>query len=527
MKKFGNFLYFLPLAAALQFCATSALADTKYEAESATQSKCEIVSGDKYSEGKAVKMTDAKASLTFDVSVETSAKYKLFIAAEGIGGEKSVYCSVNGANMTFKCEAYGEVEVGTFSLKETGNTISITPFWTWYNIDYIRIEAAESSITFDIASRPVNANATESALKLYAFLAENFGDRTISGIMTGNMDGSDGKSVKAHEDVQAVYKASGYYPALVGFDFMNGTGVETDKSNSWFKEYNDKVLSLAKDVWNQGGIPDFSWHWRDPSRTTGEFYSKDAKLNFTTAMNADGSWNTGSALYKNLIKDIDIVAGYFLSLQEDGVACIFRPLHEANGGWFWWGTQGAEAYKKLFQLVYDEMVNVKGVNNVIWDWNADFNLGTEWCPGAEYYDIVSTDIYNNANDHSSNYPAFDKLKEATEGKKIIALAENGPIPDIELMADDEAMWSWWMPWYQSWDGKFVDKTSKDEWKKCMSDTRVITLEDMPGWDNYSSVDTLNSVSPATSVTFNLFGISCQNAGKGDIFIKDGKKMIIK
>lgn len=528
MKRSGKDSFFVLLAFVLHFCTFSAMADTKYEAESAALIKCETFSDNKYSEGKAVKVTDANASTTFKVNVDSRAKYKLFVAAEGIGGKKTVKCSVNGNTTSFNCNAYEEVEIGTFIFENTiSNTIIITPSWTWYNIDYVRIEAAGPDIVFEIANYPINANATESAVKLYSFLAENFGKRSISGMMTGSMDGTNGQSIKSHEDIQAVYKASGYYPVLVGFDFMNGTGIETDKQNSWFKEYNDNVLSLAKDVWKQGGIPDFSWHWRDPSRATGEFYSEDATVNFTSAMNADGTWDTESALYKNLIKDIDIIAGYFLDLQDAGVACIFRPLHEANGGWFWWGTQGAEAYKKLYQLVYHEIVDVKGVNNVIWDWNADYTTGTEWCPGEEYYDIVSTDIYNNANDHSSNYPAFDKLKAATSGKKIIALAENGPIPDIDQMADDEAMWSWWMPWYQSWNGGFVNKTSTTEWSKCMADPRTITLEDMPGWENYLSIQTTKTSSTDTALSFDLFGIRSQHLKKGKIEIKGGKKIIVK
>ena len=133
------------------------------------------------------------------------------------------------------------------------------------------------------------------------------------------------------------------------------------------------------------------------------------------------------------------------------------------------------------------MVNVKGVHNVIWVWNAGDN-DADWNPGEDYYDIVSADIYNNDFDYASNYASFDKLKSLTNGKKIIALSENGPIPDIDKEFDEDAVWSWWMPWYQTWNGKFVDKTSNAEWKKCMNDPRVITLEDRAdGWDSYTAI----------------------------------------
>ncbi|MDE7117277.1 MAG: glycoside hydrolase family 26 protein, partial [Bacteroidaceae bacterium] len=148
--------------------------------------------------------------------------------------------------------------------------------------------------------------------------------------------------------------------------------------------------------------------------------------------------------------------------------------------WFWWGREGAEKYEMLYRLLYDEMVRVKGVHNVIWVANADPDDGS-WNPGEAYFDIISTDIYNPDYDYSSSSIAFNKLKALTSGKKMIALAENGPIPDMQQEVDDEAVWSWWMPWYQTWNGNFVNKTSTEQWRKCMNDSRVITLDDMPVW----------------------------------------------
>ncbi len=501
---------------------------TKYEAENATPYKCEYTTGTKYSAGKAIKMTDAAASLTLNINVDQRQKYDIYIMAEGIGGEKVVNCSVNGASTSFRTNSLGEVNAGTFILTKGTNTIRISPNWTWFNIDYIRIEANNSDIAFDISGTPVTQGCTSSAQELYAFLYDNFGQRTISGMMTGSMDKTDGKNIKGQEDVAAVYKASGNYPALVGFDFSNATGSEIDKGNTWYKGYMDKEISLAKDLWRKGGIPNFTWHWHDPSRATFEFYSDKAKMKISSAMNSNGTWNTSSTLYRQILKDIDVVANYFLDLQREGIACIFRPLHEASGGWFWWGADGSENCKKLYQLIYHEMVNVKGVKNVIWDWNADYNIGAAWCPGEAYYDIISTDIYNDAYDYSSNYAAFDKLKSLSAGKKIITLAENGPIPDIDHQAEDQAMWSWWMPWYQSWDGGFVDKTSTSEWKKCMSDPRIITLDDMPGWNSSTAVITPQSTAAPADRTYSIDGmrLPATHSAHSNIQIINSRKILI-
>lgn len=497
----------------------------KAEAETGIMNKCDIVTGSNFSGGKAVRITDEKASLTVSLNVTERKRYKVFVAGNGIGGEKYIRCSVDGNKCEFTINNYREVEVGTFILNEGANDITITPSWTWFDIDYVCIRENDVHIDFDIAGDPVDANATPAARRMYAFLQKNFGKKTISGMMTGEMLFGTTDICK-HKDMQAVYNASGKYPALVGFDFMNTTG--KDENNSWMKDYSNTAFTLAKDTYRKGGLPAFTWHWRDPSRSTDAFYTDQSSVRISSALNSDGTWNTSSSLYKNIIKDIDKIADHFLQMQNEGMACLFRPLHEADGGWFWWGREGAENFRKLYHLVYDEMVNVKGVHNVIWIWNASPNR-PEWNPGDEYYDIVSADIYNGDFDHSSCYPTFDKLKEITNGKKIIALSENGPIPDIQREVNDDAVWSWWMPWYNTWNGNYVSKTSNAEWKSCMSDPCVITLEDLSGgWDTQTAIT--HHPSPTTHHPTAIYSISGQriaSATHPGIYIANGKKLLIK
>lgn len=493
-----------------------------FEAESAQYSNCSVVTDTKYSGGKALRMTESTAQATFIVNLEEKGKFVVYVCGDGIGGEKEVNCSVNGDRCSFGVNAYREVEVGTFNMNKGNNTIIITPNWTWFNIDYVRIESTSSTLTFDIPASPVDTDATDAAKGMYRFLLENFGVKTISGMMTGDM-GSDRGNITLHDDMRAVYNVSGKYPALVGFDFMNATGkMEAD---SWHKNYTRSCIELAKDTYRRGGIPAFTWHWRDPSRSTDAFYTSDTSMKISDAMNDDGSWNESSPLYKSLIKDIDAVADYLLELQREGMACVFRPLHEANGGWFWWGREGAEPFRKLYRLVFEEMVWVKGVHNVIWVWNAD-NAGKDWNPGDELYDVVSADVYNEDYDYSSNYITFDKLKVLTEGKKIVALSENGPIPDIDREVEDGAVWSWWMPWYNTWNGRFVSKTSEEEWKKCMNDSRVITLEDLSeGWGKYTSISTVIENTDEVRCIFDMNGRRLSTIPIKGVYIADGKVFV--
>jgi hypothetical protein len=460
---------------------------TKYEAESATLADGAAKSG--------TYVDLNQGSITFDnVSVDAAGKYTLVIHCAGAYGEKDNNIVVNGAAAgSFHVdEGTDYVDISTsVTLKSGTNTVAITSSWGWIKVDYIEINPFEST-AFSISTAPVTPGATESAVKLYNFLRENFGKKTISGIMTGDMESYTlNADFKTHPDVADIYTRSGKYPALVGVDFLFATGPKA--SESWYKEYTAKGVSLAKDLWNKGGIPAFSWHWKDPLDQKDAFYIQSAAgsneytdFDFKTAFKSGTTeWDTESAAYKGIIADIDHIAEYFLELQEAGVAAIFRPLHEAGGLWFWWSINSGNEFAALYRLVFDRMVKEKGVKNLIWVYNPESKAVSEWDPGEGYYDVISIDIYNNDNDHSSNSGAFDTYKAATNSKKLIALTENGPIPDVNNMHTDEAVWSWWMPWYSTWSGKWPGQTANSVWKSNMEDERIITIDDMPGWDTYT------------------------------------------
>ena len=476
---------------------------TKYEGESATVSEgAKIVNSGGDSGTGYADMQEGNISFE-GVTAETAGKYQVTIHYKA-PEFKANYIAVNGSTsgtVDFE-EASTWKDVSTIvTLKAGTNTIALQKFWGWISVDYIDVEPYESA-PFKLSAKPVTPDATESAVKLYSFLRENFGKKTISGIMTGDMSGYTlGADFKTHDDVKYIYTRTQKYPVIVGLDFLFATGPKANES--WNKEYTDKAISIAKGLWKAGGIPAFTWHWKDPLDKEDAFYIQGADngQGYTTFDFATGfkpgttEWNTESAAYKGIVADIDHIADYFLELQKEGVAGIFRPLHEAGGKWFWWSINSGDQFAALYRLVYDRMVKVKGVKNMIWVFNPEGSTVTSWDPGSEYYDVLSIDIYNSANDHSSNASAFDKFKSASNGTKILALSENGPIPDVNNMHADEAVWSWWMPWYSTWSGTWPGQTKDAVWKSNMEDERIISLEDMPGWDKYTA-----NISPDTTVT---------------------------
>lgn len=108
--------------------------------------------------------------------------------------------------------------------------------------------------------------------------------------------------------------------------------------------------------------------------------------------------------------------------------------------------------------------------------------------------------------------------------KMIALSENGAIPDIDSIAEDKAYWSYWMTWSQTWSGNFLEKTPTDMWKRNLDDERIIALDDMPGWDNVKAdirkVRRMSSNNPTVNMQGNQVTVSLAQAGTVNIALFD-------
>ena len=457
---------------------------SKYEAEDAS------LSGEASVNGSYVNMKTG--NISFSVNESTAGKYTLTFHYMA-DNKKINDIKINGTSagsVTFP-QASSFTDVSTVvNLNAGANTIDIVKNWGWIDLDYIELTPFEVG-SFNLCNAPTTKNATASAVKLYNFLVNNFGQKTISGVMTGEMNNYTIGDVTKHEDVQAVYSAGGKYPALVGVDLMNATGA--NKNDPWYQGYTQKAIDIAKSIWTKGGIPAITWHWRPGNEV--EFYTKEAEkgastdFDFTKAfMTGTTTWDTLSTTYQSLVADIDVVAGYMLELQEAGVAAIFRPLHESGGNWFWWSSHTGAQFAALYRLVYERLVFKKGVKNLIWVFNPQDATMTDWNPGSTYYDVLGIDIYNNANDHSSNSSAFFDLMLKFGNDKVLALSENGPIPDVTNMHNDGSVWSWWMPWYESWNGGYVSKSANSVWQTNLTNENIITLDKMLGWNNYNETN---------------------------------------
>ena len=274
----------------------------------------------------------------------------------------------------------------------------------------------------------------------------------------------------------------GKYPAILGLDLMDYTTSRVARGSS------SQAVEHAIEYWNEGGIVTFCWHWNAPEKyLTGTwyegFYTESTNIDLAKIMNGEDSEG-----YELLMEDIDAIAVQLQKLQDAGVPVLWRPLHEAEGSWFWWGASGAEAYKELYRLLYDKLTNEYGLNNLIWVWNGQ---GKEFYPGDEYVDIIGEDIYPGEKVYTPQTSKYLDVLEYTDANKMVVLSENGCLFDPDLAIRDGAMWGY----FGTWNGEFVTQsdgfnvlseqyTEAEMWKKVYEHEHVITRDELPDLKNY-------------------------------------------
>jgi len=138
-----------------------------------------------------------------------------------------------------------------------------------------------------------------------------------------------------------------------------------------------------------------------------------------------------------------VIAGYLKEFCDAGIPILWRPFHESDGTWFWWGSKGPEVARELYLLMYDYYVNEWHLDNLLWVWNCRLPEGY---PGDAYVDVVSVDIYLPEYKPTDYADAYGKLIKATSSDKVAALAEVGYMPDVDCLAQSHTPWAYYMTW---------------------------------------------------------------------------------
>ncbi|KAH7923508.1 glycoside hydrolase family 26 protein [Leucogyrophana mollusca] len=399
-------------------------------------------------------------SVTVSTDVAAAGLYDLTVAYLSLYGEKKAYLTLNGSpsgELDLTSTTWANVSAGQVLLNAGTNTVGIQDDWGYYSIDAFYLSPALPPPPHQATAPPVNANATPEAKSLLKYIQQHYAS---SDLLSGQQD---------TDSITWLQQNAGKSPAIGGFDFMD----YSPSRIPFGATSNATEQAIAWDA--QGGIVTFVWHWNAPTdllNTPEEpwysgFYTAATTFNISEAL-ADPTGND----YQLVLRDLDAIAVQLQRLSDANIPVLFRFLHEAEGGWFWWGAQGPDAAKALFRLGYDRFTNYHGLNNIIWVWNS---VQSSWYPGDDVTDILSYDSYPAVGDHGPVSNVFNELIVLGQDQKVVALAEVGSIPDPTLTRAYYADWAYFV----TWGGDYITDNTSNPLPfliQVYNDPQVITLD---------------------------------------------------
>ena len=455
-----------------------------YEAESGTllgnavtDSSRSGYQGDGYVRG----LAEDADGVSVEITVPETGFYdfKFRIAGEtGDYKDNYVLCDdMSVGTISVESDMFQDAVVSRVYLEAGTHTVTVQKYWGWILVDCLLVKPSDDldPAIYEITAPLTNENATENAQRLYSYLCDMYGEKILSGQYCD--DGMYGL------ENAAIWKVTGGdYPAVLGLDFIEYTPSRVANGSV------GRATDQAIEYWENGGIVTFCWHWNAPEKyLTGQwysgFYTEHTNIDLAKIMNGEDP--EGYAL---LMEDIDAIAEQLLILQDAGVPVLWRPLHEASGGWFWWGASGPEAYKELYILLYEKLTYEYGLNNLIWIWNGQDG---DWYPGDAYVDIIGEDLYPGERVYTPQTNVFMEALTYSEENKMIVMSENGCLFDPALAQRDGAMWGF----FCTWQGEFVlaseamnilseQYTEEYMVRQVYADERVITRSELPDITTY-------------------------------------------
>jgi len=286
-------------------------------------------------------------------------------------------------------------------------------------------------ISVSSAQSLTDKDATPETNALY----RNLKTIAAKGVMFGHQEdlayGVNWKDIPGKSDVKEV---CGDYPAVHGWDVgkeslsENVDGVRFKNMQRWITE-----------VYERGGVNTVSWHVNNPVSGKNAWDTAQAVIHILP----------GGKNHDQFVTQLDHLAAFFTDCTSGStkVPLIFRPFHEHNGNWFWWGKNHCteEEYIQLWKFTVDYLKNRKGLHHLIYAFSPDRSrmnrnsLKQSFLyayPGDDYVDVIGLDDYMdvgvNWNKRSNEQQAKDFIASlkvlteiASEKKKVAALTETG------------------------------------------------------------------------------------------------------
>lgn len=282
---------------------------------------------------------------------------------------------------------------------------------------------------------PINKKATQEAKDLLKHLYSQNGKVTL----TGQHDQMYHMG-KPEEATGRIEKLTGQRPALWGCEW----GFSDERHDVDNIKYRPFLIEEIKRHHKLGQIIVMTYHQASP--TVGEpcdfVGGVQVKLTFEQW---DDILTRGTRLHTVWEEHVDRLAEAFKTLQKEKIPVIFRPYHEMNGDWFWWGGN-PERFKALWDMIYDRFTHHHKLNNLLWAWNPDkAEVGpVEKCAiDPDKFDLAGTDIYPRRGQPTFPVEWYNRMAKLAGGKPL-ALSENSEIPTPEQLK--EMPFAYFMGW---------------------------------------------------------------------------------
>lgn len=279
-----------------------------------------------------------------------------------------------------------------------------------------------------------NANATDEAKRLLNYLSETAGHRLITGQHT---------QTNPMEEIAYIREQTGKEPLLRGFEMLAySPNINYDDATEVcltevYENRNtmETALQWAKE---SGGIVTLSFHWFSPlGGHDKSFYAENTDFDATKVL------EEGTPERAAFYHDMDVIATELRKFQEAQIPVLWRPFHESDGEWFWWGAKGPQTASRLYRLMYEYYTDELHLDHLLWVWNC---AAEDAYPGDDCVDVVSLDEYLTAYERTDYHEQYEHLIRVTSKNKVAALAEVGYLPDIALFAQSHTPWAYYMTW---------------------------------------------------------------------------------
>ncbi len=183
----------------------------------------------------------------------------------------------------------------------------------------------------------------------------------------------------------------------------------------------------------RGNIVTLVWHPALPVKG-GDFGTPISTADLQDLV--DDKTATGKAWQVQLDRAADVLKQF----DDANVPVLFRPLHEQNGTFFWWGHNGAKggalkarqkAWKAVWADLVEELTVRRGLRNLLFVFGTNQVNYDEVAPPLTYYpggklvDIVSIDVYDEELDLAGSSRGLQYYKDLVGTGKPFGLSEFG------------------------------------------------------------------------------------------------------